>query len=333
MIDAIKLQSLRELPIEGVAQRLGFRVTRHKALCPFHNDSNPSLTFNIRKNSYRCYVCDAHGGTIDLVMNFLHKSFIEACNWLADENNIILKEYKSNTIKTEKPAVVDIRHLSQLICQPVLIPEARRFLFNERRLSKKIVEQLGISSISCNVPMSGNLHESWFNAPAILIPYKDINGNLISVQARYLGSDKNKPRFQFPKGSVCSIFNLPVLKTLKAGEPLFITEGVTDCLAMLSVGHKAIAIPSATLLKSKDVELIKKAILPIITKEERGEAIFHIYPDQDAPGERLYLTLRDKFSLAFGEERGEVIRHQLPEGFKDVGQYYAYINKETTTCK
>ena len=56
------------------------------------------------------------------------------------------------------------------------------------------------------------------------------------------------PRFRFPQGSECGIYNLPVLNLLKPGEQLFITEGCSDCWAMLSAGHKAIAIPSATLL-------------------------------------------------------------------------------------
>ena len=79
------LQKLRDLPIEGVAQQLGLKVIRHKTLCPFHNDSNPSLSFHIRTNTYKCFVCDAHGSTIDLAMQVLGKDFKETCQWLADE--------------------------------------------------------------------------------------------------------------------------------------------------------------------------------------------------------------------------------------------------------
>ena len=81
-MDKYELQKLRDLPIEGVAERLGLQVTRHKCLCPFHEDHHPSLSFSVRKNTYRCFVCGASGGTIDLVMKYLHKNFIEACRWL-----------------------------------------------------------------------------------------------------------------------------------------------------------------------------------------------------------------------------------------------------------
>ena len=82
LMDRIELQKLRDLPIEGVAERLGLRVERHKSLCPFHEDSHPSLSYRVSKNTYRCFVCGASGGTIDLVMRHLHVDFMEACKWL-----------------------------------------------------------------------------------------------------------------------------------------------------------------------------------------------------------------------------------------------------------
>lgn len=94
MLDKSTIQQLRQLPIEAVAERLGLRVTRHKSLCPFHDDHHASLTFNTRTNTYRCFACDAHGGTIDLVMNRMHKDFPDACRWLANSTNIIVEEYK-----------------------------------------------------------------------------------------------------------------------------------------------------------------------------------------------------------------------------------------------
>ena len=49
-----EIQRLRDLPIEGVAERLGLRVTRHKCLCPFHDD-HPSTPHAI------CAISNTHG--------------------------------------------------------------------------------------------------------------------------------------------------------------------------------------------------------------------------------------------------------------------------------
>ena len=91
------IQQLRQLPIEGVAERLGLRVTRHKSLCPFHDDHHASMTYSTSRNIYRCFACGAHGGTIDLVMRHLRKDFPDACRWLADSTNIIVEEYNPKT--------------------------------------------------------------------------------------------------------------------------------------------------------------------------------------------------------------------------------------------
>ena len=56
-MDEYELQKRRDLAIEGVAERLGLRVTRHKSLCPFHDDHTASLSFCVRKNTCRCFVC------------------------------------------------------------------------------------------------------------------------------------------------------------------------------------------------------------------------------------------------------------------------------------
>ena len=71
VMEKYELQKLRDLPIEGVAERLGLHVRMHKALCPFHDDHHASLSFSVRRNSFRCFVCGASGGPIDLVMKYL----------------------------------------------------------------------------------------------------------------------------------------------------------------------------------------------------------------------------------------------------------------------
>ena len=356
MLSKIDIMKLQELPIESVANALGLSVNRHKSLCPFHDDSNPSLTFNVRKNRYRCFVCDAHGGTIDLVMNHLHKDFLSACRWLADDTNIILSLDPHSALDAEshhepltmnrEPKVFDASRYERFFERPWLSNEAKRFLFEERMLDPRVVRYCRLTS--------------WRDrqgTPWLQIPYYDREGHLIGIQNRNLsygskslnsskGSNPSNlsnlsnpsnpsnlsnpsnpsnpsnlsnpsnpsnqaPRFRFPSGSRCSIYNLPVLNLLKKGEPLFLTEGCSDCWAMLSAGHKAIAIPSATLLSRKDIELLGTLNVELGTP-------FHIFPDQDVPGEQLYNRLVEA-SVRHGFI---LLRHQLPSGCKDFSEYY-----------
>ena len=367
-MEKYEIQKLRELPIEAVAERLGLRVTRHKSLCPFHADHHPSLSFNRRNNTYRCFVCGAHGDTISLVMRYLGKGFVDACQWLAGENNIILTEYKPAAEKKKEYAFNPEKYL-RFFEHPFLNDAARHFLFEERKLDPRVIRWCRLTSWTDR-----------YGTPWLQIPYFDQNGKLTGIQNRrlkqpqLLASPRPSPkgegapapqketnksqadcsplpegegggrgcRFMFPRGSRCGIYNLPVLKLLKPGEPLYIAEGCSDCWALLSSGHKAIAIPSATLLTEESIKLLKSIFQadspPFPIGEGRGEASFHMYPDQDVPGERLFLQLKEQLSHSvsspspFGEGRGEasiegrgeavLIRHQLPPDCKDYSEYY-----------
>ena len=304
-MDRLELQKLRDLPIEGVAERLGLRVTRHKALCPFHDDHHASLSFSVRRNTFRCFVCGASGGTIDLVMRHLHMDFKAACRWLANENNIILDEWQPKCTGGQSPcALFEASRYERFFERPFLNDEARRFLFDERRLDPRVVRWCRLTS--------------WRDkqgVPWLQTPYYDREGRLVGVQNRNLVKGAT-PRFRFPQGSQCGIYNLPVLNLLKAGEPLFITEGCSDCWAMLSAGHKAIAIPSATLLTKQDVELLKHLgdSMHPLPLEGAGGRLFHMYPDRDEPGERLFLQLQQVLP--------SLQHHQLPPDCKDFSDYY-----------
>ena len=418
-----EIQKLRDLPIERVAEQMGIKVERHKALCPFHDDHHASLSFNTRKNSCRCYVCMGNSvGTIDLVMKYLGKDFLSACRWLAEVNGVYLEDGRkregsssysslggsssggsfsgdnpkgsssednsggfssgnnsggfslgnnSGGSSSGKSSSFDASRYARFFEHPWLNEAARRFLFEERKIDWRVVNWCRLTSWTDKKGIN------WLQ-----IPYFDMEGRLIGIQNRNLdyrktptdftdashageakgvaaektptdftddtdspshqaegsfqtegshqtegslrteGSHQTEdshqtegslqtepmaPRFRFPYGARCSIYNLPVVKMLKPGERLFITEGCSDCWAMLSAGHKAIAIPSATLLKPEDKQLLADI-------ERQYQVEFHMFPDQDAPGESLFLQLREILP--------HLVHHQLPPGCKDFSEYY-----------
>ena len=389
MLDKSTTQRLRSLPVEAVAERLGLRVVRHKSLCPFHDDHHASLSYSPSRNTFRCFVCDARGGTIDLVMRHLNMSFPDACRWLANGTNIILDTYRPRTPTVDRPArPFDAARYARLFEHPWLSDEARTFLFTERRLNPRVVSWCRLTS------WTDRQGTHWLQTP-----YFDASGQLIGLQNRNLDYGKQKgdegeetvadnkqgqgvdgeqgqgsegdgkqgqaidgkqgqgsedkqgqavkgdgkqgqgsegkqgqavegeskqgqgsegkqgrgsegreaPRFRFPYGSRCTVYNLPVTAMLRPGEPLFITEGCSDCWAMLSAGHKAIAIPSATLLSQADKALLRDLA-------QRLGTSFHMFPDRDAPGERLFMQLREVLP--------GLQHHQLPVDCKDFAKYY-----------
>ena len=238
------------------------------------------------------------------------------------------------------PHSFDAARYARFFEHPWLNEAACRFLFDERKIDGRVARWCRLSS------WTDRKGVNWLQ-----IPYFDKEGRLVGIQNRNLdfhrksrptdsmdsektgksscptdftddtdskdsevsigsedGTDSEEaPRSRFPYGSQCGIYNLQVLKLLTPGEKLFITEGCSDCWAMLSAGHKAIAIPSATLLKPED-----RDVLAYISETFGVE--WHMFPDRDAPGERLFLQLKEILP--------SLIHHQLPLGCKDFGEAY-----------
>lgn len=330
---------LAELPIEEVAEKLGITVKSHKAHCFMHDDHNPSLSFNVKNNMFFCFVCNKGGGPIQLVQEREGLNFQDACNWLGSQFDIWWPEDKhyKKTVKRakkkiylpkneEKTCVFDEGVFAWLINNAGLSELANIFLFEKRRFKKDVIQKLNIKSVSdsqkvlkallnyfgeerclaAGIIKRGNSGlYFYFYTPCLLFPYYEKDGRLVGLQSRYLGIKENAPRFQFLSSRKTRLFNLPVLNTIKNGDKLFVSEGVTDCLAMLSNGLNAVAIPSATILPLEDLITLANFDL-------------HMYPDQDEVGQKAFMELRRFFVNNYSTIKAE----KLPEGVKDYSDYY-----------
>ena len=302
-MNKIDLDEIRATPIEEVAENLGIGIVRHMALCPFHNDKHPSLHFDLKKNRYKCFACGASGNVIDLVMRYNNMEFKEAINWIGNKEVNTAKDNAYEKKESWEKAL-DIEYLEVLMKNVCINEDAARFLFDERRIDSRVVEWCGLTSVSSDTPC-WRWGKAFYDAPSLLIPYRDVDGKLLTVQGRYLGKEK-KPRFKFPQGSQAGMYNKPVIATLKKGDELWITEGPSDCWAMMSAGRKAVAIPSATSLTTGDLRLLGDGL-------QKGVSL-HMAPDNDRPGMELFKTLKRHFPDLQG--------HVLPDGVKDFGEMW-----------
>ena len=154
------VKKLDALSVYDVAEKLGLTVSRDKALCFMHQDHNPSLHFRKRNNSWKCYVCDKGGHSIELVKRYYNYSFQEACVWLSRAFNISIPESKGVKLKktpikkaASSPKVtvnqqVDEEVLNWIINKSRLSEQARQFLFVDREYSEEVVSSLKVGSIS-----------------------------------------------------------------------------------------------------------------------------------------------------------------------------------------
>ena len=116
-----------------------------------------------------------------------------------------------------------------------------------------------------------------FRTPCLLFPYYDIDGNIRNIQSRYLGENKDKKiaRFNNCVGKSPIMFNLPILKETGMDANIYVAEGVTDCLAYLSEGKNAVALPGAGTYRDEySPLLVDKMLFIYIDKDEAGQALF-----------------------------------------------------------
>lgn len=333
------VKQLHELNCEDVATRFGIDVKGHMAHCFKHVDRIPSLGF--KGNHWKCFSCDVGGDAISFMQERFSISFTEACVILCDEFHIHIPEngYKNEAWKksiipvhrssytTDTVSVFD-KDVAEFIMGNTQLTEiGRAFLIDERKdlcsvvknsnihsvenpntLKDKLISSFGIDRLIKSKVLKDDARYLTIDSPSLIIPYYDEKNTLIGLQTRFLGDDNPNyhiSRFKRICNSQIRIYNLPILNTIPYGGSLYITEGITDCLAMLSSGYTAVAIPSATSFPLDDLRKL------------RGFNLF-MMSDQDKAGDESYIKLY-RMMLRYGCILKKV---SLPNGYKDYSDYY-----------
>lgn len=332
---------IKSIPIRHVCETLNLdrKQRRYRCVNPRHPDKDPSMTIYENSNTWYCFACGEHGSVIDMVKLACNCDFLEACEWLAHNFGISLpdKSPLTNPHRKIKPIrktlpkeskfstpFVDQELLEWIISNAGISNLARTFLYDERKLSQEVINECKIFSLSNEGKFISRLlmefgekrcvdskiifrdrtgkFRSHYLFPALAFPYYDYYGNIVNIQTRTFFPKSPKDRFRNIPGLPVSIFNLNMLNGLDTGTPIYIAEGVTDCLAMLSEGHNAIAIPGANNYKDEFSKYLERFVLLM-------------FPDNDKPGTGLY----EKMSKSL---KCSVFKREIPDEFKDYADYH-----------
>lgn len=297
-IDYIK----KQYSIIDIAIRLGFKIDKNnKTLCPFHDDHNPSLSFNIKENYYHCFVCGASGDNIKFVKEILKCDFSEAIEFISGNNyktvNYIKKEVKDKKISTifsniyekyidlldNKEAIDYLKNRclkeEQIINNKIKnLPKDRNEQFNIIKKLLKFYDEKDLirSGIISKSKDYNNLYLFHYKH-RLIIPYFDVSGkNINSIQGRNIDDIEIKPKYLFNKNSKDSIYNIQKLSNIR---DIIICEGVIDALSLERLGYCAIALSGA----SKGKLLMKYNILQKYN--------IYSFSDNDNAGKKLIKDL------------------------------------------
>ena len=274
-IDDIK----KQYPIIDIAIRLGLNIDKNnKSICPFHNDKNPSLSFNIKDNYYHCFSCGASGDNIKLVQELLHCNFNEAIEFITGNkykaiklDNKIDKQFNKNISNIYKTFIdlLDnkeaLKYLQErCISKKQIIENKIKNLPKEKKEQYNIIrkllyiyneESLIKSGIVAKSKEFDNLYLFHYKH-RLIIPYFDIDGeNINSIQGRSI-DEEIKPKYLFNKYAKDSIYNIHKLSNIK---DIIICEGVIDALSLERLGYCAIAIAGVSKINIlEQYDILKK---------------------------------------------------------------------------
>lgn len=264
-------------------------------LCPFHEDSNPSLNVNSAKQRYKCFACNAQGDVIDYIKNTKKFDFQQAVEYLANQSNLqitkkISQEEKQTPKYNEKAEkIIELNERFSKLARINLLdktkPEFQNLLSRGIDLEYITKHELGLvnsdSDIIAELKQNfgyteDDLKEASFindNNRQIIhnriyIPIEDENGFKVGYTARttsnddikYLNSRENEI---FKKHEILYNYSNAVKQTKEQSE-LYIVEGVFDVISMEQAGHSNTVSLLGSVLTDKHIELIKKLKSPNI---------------------------------------------------------------------
>lgn len=260
------------------------------SVCPFHNDSKPSLTINDEKGFYHCFACGAHGGAFDFLMNYEGLSFVESVEKLASQLGMAVP--KENPQEAQKNALKkDLNQVMELVCryyeQSLYLPqgaEALSQLHNRGLLEETIkkfrlgfapdisghfmgamakqgvTEQQLIDTGMLIEPDKGDGKPYPRFRGRIMFPIFDLYGKPIAFGGRIMKGDGpkylNSPEtLLFHKGHILFAYHHAAVNA-RQKKQMIVGEGYMDVIAMHQAGFDTAVAPLGTALTESQLALL-----------------------------------------------------------------------------
>lgn len=287
----------------------------YSAVCPFHQDTNPSLMISPSKKIFKCFVCNTGGNAIHFVQHFEKINYFDAARKVASLTNfnndlLLRKTYVKPVNKTLEPLINAINDLSayyHFILMSSEGEEARKYLegrflenahfqkyligyapqdgqatikfLTDKGHSLKTLENIGILAGSLTNPLDKNRGR-------IMFALKDNEGQVVGFSARKFLKNDDGPKYinspetkLFNKSKVLYNYDF-VKKNLGLVKYVYLVEGFIDVIAFDRIGiYSSLALMGTAFNKEHG------ALLRLLNKEVR------IYLDSDEAGQSATLQV------------------------------------------
>ena len=143
-----KIRDLADI-VEVIGEEIDLKRkgASYKGLCPFHDDTEPSLSVSPSKQWFKCFSCDKSGNAISFIMEKRNLTFVEAIELLAKRYNVILDKTENYSSGNEYSFIKNVHEDASNIFQNNLSSEKGKKplqYLEQRNLTKNIIKKFKI---------------------------------------------------------------------------------------------------------------------------------------------------------------------------------------------
>lgn len=268
----------------------------YTAVCPFHDDHDPSMSIAADKQIYKCFVCGAGGNVFTFVQNYEKISFIEAVYKVAEYAGVTLEHTLDVTPRIKDPHLqalhkacreamefthyqldtLDAKNVKEYLMRRNITQEIiKRFEIGYNPMDDALYRFLHAKKhadddlVSAGLVRVTSLGMKDVFSHRIMIPIHDEFGEPVGFTARRVAENEEAKYINttetdiYKKGNL--IFNYHRAKQeARKAKKAYLVEGAMDVLALEKVElHNAVATLGTAMTKEQ-LRLLQLLHVPIV---------------------------------------------------------------------
>lgn len=334
-------------------------------ICPFHQDTNPSLSVSRELQIYKCFSCGASGNVYNFVMDYEKVSFPEAVEKLGKRVGIsvitnnktkynkkyeemfkvneLARKYYQNNLNTKEGIKAKEYLLKRNINEDVINQFKIGLSLNENdQLTKLLQNQKYDLELLNEIGLSNKSYDTFINR--IIFPLDDQFGKTVGFSGRIYHDEKinkylnSKETPIFKKGEM--LYNYSLAKeSSRTKNDIIVVEGFMDVIRLYTIGiTNVVALMGTSLTNEQTNQLVKLSRNIVLFLDGDGAGI----NATQTIGEKLInekynvkvISLKDNLDPdTYISENGQEAFNSLYEHAENYSDYKIRILKQNINIK
>lgn len=277
------------------------------AVCPFHDDHDPSMTISTDKQIYKCFVCGNGGNVFTFVQNYENVSFPQAVKKVSEicHLNIDIDVGNSEPVVNEK-----YRTIYKILNETISFTQYQLHTkegaevvdyLHQRGIDDEWIERFQLGYNPTNNALYQFLSKKGYKDEdilasgvarlqsngivdvfdeRILFPIHDMNGNPIAFSGRDFAKNSNMERAKYVNSAASEIYNKSnvlynahrIRELGRRADSVFVVEGPLDVIALYRAGRSNCVATMGTAFTKEHVIGLKRLADQVILCYDGDEA-------------------------------------------------------------